>query len=159
MKTVAMNEQEKILMTREDFNLLVAKLKELIEKSKYSGADLETRQSLLYEISKLHDKISNAKIVDNDSATDTVNIGDIIDLYFTDEDCNYTYTLVGINSDPLHGTISAQSPLGRCIYGHKAGDKVSYTVEKEKIMVQIMNITKGKIDIQDKKKESVKVKR
>jgi transcription elongation factor GreA len=39
-----------------------------------------------------------------------------------------TYAIVGAaEADPLHGRISNESPLGRALLGHRAGDEVEWT--------------------------------
>lgn len=44
------------------------------------------------------------------------------------EDGEEDYTMVGAaEADPLHGRISNESPLGRAMLGHRAGDEVEWT--------------------------------
>jgi transcription elongation factor GreA len=44
------------------------------------------------------------------------------------EEGDESYAIVGpVEADPLEGRISNESPLGRALLGHKAGDEVEWT--------------------------------
>lgn len=49
-----------------------------------------------------------------------------------------------MRSDPLHGLISLESPVGKALLGHKAGDKVHIQIdEKFGYDVEILSLEKG----------------
>ncbi len=51
------------------------------------------------------------------------------------------YTMVSANEvDPLEGKISANSPIGKAILGHKVGDKVTVEVPSGRLDLQIKSI-------------------
>jgi transcription elongation factor GreA len=53
-----------------------------------------------------------------------------------------TYSIVGAaEADPLNGRISNESPLGRALLGHKAGDEVEWTSPIGTSRVKILSVT------------------
>jgi transcription elongation factor GreA len=58
------------------------------------------------------------------------------------EDGDETYTIVGAaEADPLHGRISNESPLGRALLGHRAGDEVEWTSPSGTSQVRIRSVS------------------
>lgn len=69
--------------------------------------------------------IKTAVIVSDDSKSDEVGINNTIEVYFEDDDETETFTLVTtVRGNSLKGLISTESPIGKAILGHKAGDRV-----------------------------------
>jgi transcription elongation factor GreA len=53
-----------------------------------------------------------------------------------------SYTIVGpAEADPLAGRISNESPLGRALLGHKAGDEVEWTSPMGTSRVKILSVS------------------
>jgi transcription elongation factor GreA len=53
-----------------------------------------------------------------------------------------SYTIVGAaEADPLGGRISNESPLGRAMLGHKAGDEVEWTSPMGTSRVKILSVS------------------
>jgi transcription elongation factor GreA len=53
-----------------------------------------------------------------------------------------TYSIVGAaEADPLNGRISNESPLGRALLGHKAGDEVEWSSPMGTSRVKILSVT------------------
>ena len=51
------------------------------------------------------------------------------------------YAIVGpAEADPLHGMISNESPLGRALLGHKAGDEVEWSAPSGTSRVKILAV-------------------
>ena len=100
---------------------------DLSENSEYDEA--KTEQGKLYsKIAELKALIENAEIVDNievDVPKDTVSLGSFVkvkDAEYGDED---TYEIVGSQeANPRLGRISDDSPLGKSLKGHRAGDVI-----------------------------------
>jgi transcription elongation factor GreA len=60
----------------------------------------------------------------------------------TDDDGDETYAIVGAaEADPLRGRISNESPLGRALLGHRAGDQVEWTSPSGTSRVTILTIS------------------
>ena len=68
--------------------------------------------------------IKTAKVVSDTSKADEVGLNNTVELYFEDEDECETYKIVTtIRENSLEGRISNESPIGKAIMGHKAGDQ------------------------------------
>jgi transcription elongation factor GreA len=65
-------------------------------------------------------------IEDGERARGVVAVGATVRV--RSEDGEETYAIVGAaEADPLGGRISNESPLGRALLGHRAGDEVEWT--------------------------------
>ena len=116
---------------------------DLSENSEYDEA--KTEQGKLYsKIAELKVLIENAEIVDKseiDAPKDTVTLGSIVrvlDLEFNEED---KYEIVGSQeANPKQGRISDDSPAGRALRGHRAGDTVSVLAPAGEVRLQILSV-------------------
>jgi transcription elongation factor GreA len=58
-----------------------------------------------------------------------------------------TYQLLGpADADIDTGSISVHSPIGRSIFGHSVGDKVSVTVPRGDRHLEVIDIARPKVD-------------
>lgn len=75
--------------------------------------------------------LKNARIISDESKEDEVGINNTVELYFEEDDETEIYKLVtSIRGDSLDGRISIESPIGKAILGHKAGDRVYVRVNE-----------------------------
>ena len=80
-------------------------------------------------INYLERMLKTAEIVSDDSRSDEVGMNNVVEVYFEDEDETETYKLVtSIRGNSLDNKISIESPLGKAILGHKAGDRVQVKI-------------------------------
>ena len=98
---------------------------DLSENSEYDEA--KTEQGKLYSrIAELKVLVENAEIVDNieqDAPKDTVTLGSIVRVLDVEEGDEETFEIVGSQeANPREGRISDDSPLGRGLHGHRAGE-------------------------------------
>ena len=101
---------------------------DLSENSEYDEA--KTEQGKLYsKIAELKVLVENAEIVDNieqDAPKDTVTLGSIVRVLDVEEGDEETFEIVGSQeANPREGRISDDSPLGRGLHGHRAGEIAS----------------------------------
>ena len=101
---------------------------DLSENSEYDEA--KTEQGKLYsKIAEYKDLIENVELVDKVVEVvvrDAVVLSSRIKLHDAEEGCDEDFEIVGSQeANPMHGRISDDSPLGRCLIGHRAGDTVS----------------------------------
>ena len=101
---------------------------DLSENSEYDEA--KTEQGKLYSrIAELKVLVENAEIVDNieqDAPKDTVTLGSIVKVLDVEEGDEETFEIVGSQeANPREGRISDDSPLGRGLHGHRAGEIAS----------------------------------
>ena len=73
----------------------------------------------------LEKMIKTAVVISDESKDDEVGMFNTVDVYFEDDDETERYTLVTtVRGNSLKGYISTESPIGRALLGHKAGERV-----------------------------------
>ena len=92
--------------------------------------------------------IKTAKVIEERSEADTAGLYDTVEIYMENTGKSRKITLVTtLRQDALKGLISKESPVGRALMGHKAGDRVEVAVSPElKYTVEIRKIEKGSDD-------------
>ena len=116
---------------------------DLSENSEYDEA--KTEQGKLYsKIAELKVLIENAEIVDNmdeNTPKDAITLGSIVKVRDIEEDFEETYEIVGSQeANPREGRISDDSPLGRGLHGHKAGETVVVNAPAVDIKFEILSV-------------------
>ena len=91
----------------------------------------------------LEKMIKTAKIVSDESKDDEVGLNNTVEVYFEDDDETETYTIVTtVRGKSLKGLISIDSPIGKALMGHKAGDRVYVEINANAgYYVEIKSIT------------------
>ncbi len=98
-------------------------LGDLSENAEYQEAR-EEQSRLEKKISEIEELLRAASIIKKSAGTATVRIGSRVKLEKNGD--TFTYNIVGSNeARPTGGMISNESPVGRALLGHKAGDTVS----------------------------------
>ncbi len=101
---------------------------DLSENFEYHAAKKDKNQNES-RIRYLEKMIKTAKIVSDESKADEVGINNTVEVYFEEEDETESFTIVTtIRGNSLKGLISTESPIGKAILGHKAGDRVKVNV-------------------------------
>ena len=104
---------------------------DLSENEEYSSARNEQKvaEGRILEIQEI---LKNAKII-RGGKKDKVNLGVTVVLDMGGR--NVEYTLVGpTEANPLEGKISNESPIGKAIFGRKAGEDFDFNGKKVKIV-------------------------
>ena len=84
--------------------------------------------------------LSNARIIEEDRVLDTVEVGAkvIIQENGTEPE---KYTIVGAaEANPGNGYISNESPLGKALIGHQAGDEVTVEAPNGEFTVTLLKV-------------------
>ena len=107
--------------------------------------EAKTEQGKLYsKIAELKVLIENAEIVDNmdeNTPKDAITLGSIVKVRDIEEDFEETYEIVGSQeANPREGRISDDSPLGRGLHGHKAGETVVVNAPAGDIKFEILSV-------------------
>lgn len=98
-------------------------LGDLSENADYDAARNEQAQ-LESRIKELEYKLEHCEIIDNKDKH-VANVGSTIVIEYEEDDFE-EYKIVGsLEADPFNNKISNESPIGKAVIGHKAGDKVS----------------------------------
>ena len=116
---------------------------DLSENSEYDEA--KTEQGKLYsKIAEYKDLIEHAEIVDNvdlNLPKDAVTLGSVVVVKDLDEDFEEKYEIVGSQeANPREGRISDDSPVGKGLIGHRAGEKVTVTVPSGEIHLELISV-------------------
>jgi transcription elongation factor GreA len=117
---------------------------DLSENSEYDEAKSE--QGKLYsKIAEIKDLIENAEIVDNledDLPKDSVTLGSVVDVVDIDDDFEQVFEIVGSQeANPREGKISDDSPVGKGLHGHKAGETVVINAPAGELKFRIISVT------------------
>ena len=92
--------------------------------------------------------IKTAKVIEEQSAGDTAGLYDTVEILMENTGRSRSIQLVTtLRQDALKGWISKESPVGRAVMGHRAGERVYVDMENGKgYYIQILSITKGSDD-------------
>lgn len=116
---------------------------DLSENSEYDEA--KTEQGKLYsKIAELKVLIENAEIVDNmeeNVPKDVITLGSIVRVRDVEDDFEESYEIVGSQeANPREGRISDDSPVGRGLKGHKAGESVMIQAPAGELKLEIISV-------------------
>ena len=116
---------------------------DLSENSEYDEAKAE--QGKLYsKIAELKDLIENVEIVDNleeDLPKDSVTLGSFVDVIDLEDNFEETFEIVGSQeANPREGRISDDSPVGKGLHGHRAGDVVTIEAPAGMLQFKIVSV-------------------
>ena len=116
---------------------------DLSENFEYHAAKKDKNQNYI-RIRYLERMIKTAKVVSEESEEDEVGLNNTVEVYFEEDDLTEEFTIVTtIRGNSLKGLISRESPLGKAIFGHKAGERVEVKVDEDySYFVQIKSIGK-----------------
>lgn len=111
---------------------------DLSENFEYSDAK-DAQAMLQAKIAELGDEIRDAKVVENGSGSDKVQIGSTVEVDAAGS--KMTLTIVTANeADPVAGKISAESPIGACLLGKKVGEKCTAELPAGPMEYKILKI-------------------
>lgn len=103
---------------------------DLSENFEYHAAKKEKNRNES-RIRYLERMIRTAQIITDNTKEDEVGIYNTVELYMEDDDETEVYKLVTtVRGNSLSGLISTESPIGKAIMGHKAGDRVYIRVNE-----------------------------
>ena len=117
--------------------------KEAIEAVKEARAHGDLSENFEYHAAKkdkgkndsriryLERMLKTAEIISDESKEDEVGINNTVTVYFEEDGEEQVFRLVtSIRGNSMKNLISTESPLGKAILGHKAGDRVQIKVNE-----------------------------
>ena len=112
---------------------------ELIENAELEAAKNE--QSFVEgRIKELEILLSNAHLIEETTQSDMVQVGSKVKVQEEGSDPE-EYVIVGAaEADPRLGRISNESPLGKSLLNHKAGDKVNVEAPGGAFEIEILSV-------------------
>ena len=136
---------------------------ELLEHVKVARAQGDLSENFEYKAAKqeknrnesriryLERMVKTAVIIDDSSREDEAGINNTIKVEFCDDHTTADYKIVTtVRADSLKGLISIESPLGKALLRHKAGDIVHVDVDENiSYDVKILEIDKSTDDSSD----------
>ncbi|MEC2054387.1 transcription elongation factor GreA [Peribacillus psychrosaccharolyticus] len=113
---------------------------DLSENSEYDSAK-EEQAFVEGRITTLENMIRNAKIIEEDTTTDSVTLGKSVTFVELPDGDEETYNIVGsAEADPFEGKISNDSPIAKSLLGKKVGETVSVSTPGGDMTVKIVSI-------------------
>ena len=121
---------------------------DLSENFEYHAAKKDKNQNES-RIRYLERMLKTARIVKDDAADDEVGLDKKVEVYFEDDDETEVFKLVtSVRGSSLNGKISIESPIGRAIMKHRAGDRV-YVKVNDNAGYYVVNRSVEKTDGED----------
>ena len=120
---------------------------DLSENFEYKAAKREKNRNDS-RIRYLTRMISTAKVIEDKSADGVVGLFDKVKIYIEEDDEERDIRLVTtLRQNAPEGLISKESPVGRAVMGHRAGDRVLVEVSPDySYYVVIRSVEKGEDD-------------
>lgn len=137
--------------------------KELLEDVKEARAHGDLSENFEYKAAKqaknqnesriryLEKMIKTAVVIKDESKDDEVGLGNVIELYFEDDDEVEEFKIVTtIRGNSLKNLISTESPIGKAVMGHKVGDRVWVEINASAgYYVEIKSIKEADPEVED----------
>jgi transcription elongation factor GreA len=112
---------------------------ELIEDAEYEAAKNE-QAFVEGRIQELEMLLANARIIDETGHRDVVQVAAKVTIQESENDPEI-YTIVGpAEANPREGRISNESPLGRALMDHRAGDLVKVDAPGGSFYVKVLKV-------------------
>ncbi len=115
---------------------------DLSENFEYYAARRENGQNNS-RIRYLENILRTAEIIEDEAAADEVGLDKRVTVYFEEDKTEEDYRIVTtIRGNSRKGLISAESPLGSALMGHRAGDRVEVKIGGASYFVEIRRVVK-----------------
>ena len=112
---------------------------ELIEDAEYEAAKNE-QAFVEGRIQELEILLANARVIQETAIADVVQVGSRVTIQEGENEPE-VYTIVGpAEANPRNGRISNESPLGRALMEHRAGDTVRVDAPGGSCVVRVLKV-------------------
>jgi len=112
---------------------------ELIEDAEYEAAKNE-QAFVEGRIQELEILLANARVIQEAASPDVVQVGSRVTIQDGESEPE-VYTIVGpAEANPRNGRISNESPLGRALMEHRAGDTVRVDAPGGSFVVRVLKV-------------------
>ncbi len=104
---------------------------DLSENFEYKAAK-QYKNSNESRIRYLERMLKTAQVITDTAEADEVGLNKIVEVYFEEDDETEEYTIVTtVLGNSRAGRVSIESPIGKALLGHKAGDRVYVEINKD----------------------------
>lgn len=139
------DELNKLIAQRPVISAQIAEARDkgdLSENAEYDAAR-EAQGLLELKISKLQEKLINAKVIDESRInTDIIQMLNKVTLKNLSKGTVVEYTIVGESEANFkEGRLAATTPIGKALMGHKKGDVVEVNVPAGLLKFEVLNIS------------------
>jgi len=116
---------------------------DLSENAEYDEA-MNEQAIMEAKISRLEEELKNAQILDDeDVRTDVIGVGSLVKVYDRTYEEELEFQLIGkAQANPDEKRVSDESPIGKALLGHAAGDLVEVETPGGVITMEILSISK-----------------
>jgi len=116
---------------------------DLSENAEYDEA-MNEQAIMEAKIARLEEELKNVQILDDkDISTDVIGIGSFVEVFDKTYNETLKFQIIGkAQADPDEQRISDESPVGRALLGHKAGDVVDVETPAGIVTFEIREISK-----------------
>jgi transcription elongation factor GreA len=112
---------------------------ELIENAEYEAAKNE-QAFVEGRIQELEMILATARVIEENDRTGVIQVGSTVTIHEEGSPVE-TFTIVGAaEANPREGKISNESPIGKAILGHKAGDTVHIDAPGGHFKVKVVKV-------------------
>ena len=152
------NAKEEKIKEEIEYRKLVVR-KEALEAVKEARAQGDLSENFEYYAAKkdknrnesriryLERMLKTAVVVTDDAKDDEVGLNKTVEIYFEEDDITETYRLVtSVRENTLKGLLSIESPLGKAMLGHKAGERIYVRVNESYGYNAVIKSILNKID-------------
>lgn len=139
------DELSKLIAQRPVISAQIAEARDkgdLSENAEYDAAR-EAQGLLELKISKLQEKLINAKVIDESKInTDVIQMLNKVTLKNLNKGTVVEYTIVGESEANFkEGKLAATTPIGKALLGHRKGDIVEVNVPAGLLKFEVLNIS------------------
>ncbi|MBQ7575738.1 MAG: transcription elongation factor GreA [Bacteroidales bacterium] len=139
------DELSKLIAQRPVISAQIAEARDkgdLSENAEYDAAR-EAQGLLELKISKLQEKLINAKVIDESKInTDVIQMLNKVTLKNLNKGTVVEYTIVGESEANFkEGKLAATTPIGKALMGHRKGDIVEVNVPAGLLKFEVLNIS------------------
>ena len=114
---------------------------ELIKEARSFG-DLSEQGKMYSRMAELDEILSNYVLIEEDqSGGDYIRMGSTVTVLDKEFDEEQTYKIVGSQeADPMNGTISEDSPIGKALLGKNEGDDIMVDAPAGQVAFKILKV-------------------
>jgi len=115
---------------------------DLSENAEYDEA-MNEQAIMEAKIARLEEELKNMQILDEkDISTDKIGVGSKVKVFDKTYNEELSFQIIGkAQADPNAGRISDESPVGRALLGHKAGDVIEVDTPAGVVVLEIIEIS------------------
>ena len=139
-----MSQERLDALKKELLYLETDKAKEVAEQIKEARSFGDLSENSEYDEAKTEQGKLYSRIAELKSLVENVTLGSRVKVRDLDDGYEEDYTIVGSQeANPMEGRVSDDSPFGRGLYGHVAGEKITVDAPAGELHFEILSVENG----------------